>query len=58
MLLDEVARNIQGKCLCALGDFSAEAVISGIERFRKDFEAKVKTSEKPSELKGMPEAAG
>jgi NADH-quinone oxidoreductase subunit F len=45
MLLHDVANNIQGKCLCALGDFSAEAVISGIERFRGDFEARAKPSE-------------
>jgi NADH-quinone oxidoreductase subunit F len=39
-LLKEVASQIKGKCLCALGDFSTEAVISGIERFTADFEAK------------------
>ncbi len=38
-LLDNVARNIQGKCLCALGEFSVQAVITGIERFKPDFEA-------------------
>ncbi|MDH3943851.1 MAG: NADH-quinone oxidoreductase subunit NuoF [Anaerolineae bacterium] len=37
ILLDEVAQNIKGKCLCALGDFSTEAIISGIERFPDDF---------------------
>jgi NADH-quinone oxidoreductase subunit F len=36
-LLLEVANQMKGKCLCALGDFSTEAVISGIERFREDF---------------------
>lgn len=40
ILLTDVANNIKGKCLCALGDFATEAVISGIERFRNDFEAK------------------
>jgi NADH-quinone oxidoreductase subunit F len=39
-LLKQVASQIKGKCLCALGDFSAEAVVSGIERFAADFEAK------------------
>jgi NADH-quinone oxidoreductase subunit F len=38
-LLADVATQIKGKCLCALGDFSTEAVLSSIERFRADFEA-------------------
>ncbi len=37
-----VAKQIQGKTLCALGEFSTMAVVTGIERFREDFEAKVK----------------
>ncbi len=37
-LLDTVARQMQGKCLCALGEFSTMAVTSGIEKFRSDFE--------------------
>ena len=37
-LLQDVANQIKGKCLCALGDFSTEAVLSGIERFKVDFE--------------------
>ncbi len=40
-LLNEVAGNVKGKCLCALGDFSTEAVMSSIQRFRHDFEIKV-----------------
>lgn len=38
-LLEDVACQIKGKCLCALGEFSIEAVLSGIERFRSDFES-------------------
>jgi len=37
-LLREVASQMKGKCLCALGDFSTEAVITGLDRFRADFE--------------------
>lgn len=37
-LLREVAQQVKGKCLCALGEFSIEAVISGIERFEPDFQ--------------------
>jgi NADH-quinone oxidoreductase subunit F len=43
-LLHNVAKQIENKCLCALGEFSIQAVITGIERFPGDFEAKVKTS--------------
>ena len=38
-LLHEVASQIQGKCLCALGEFAVEPVLSAIERFKPDFEA-------------------
>jgi NADH-quinone oxidoreductase subunit F len=40
-LLDSVAKSIQGKCLCALGEFAAGAVSSGIAHFREDFELRV-----------------
>ncbi|HEX9387287.1 MAG TPA: NADH-quinone oxidoreductase subunit NuoF [Anaerolineales bacterium] len=36
-LLLNVAKQIQGKCLCALGEFSTMAVVTGIERFPQDF---------------------
>ncbi|MEW5867961.1 MAG: NADH-quinone oxidoreductase subunit NuoF [Chloroflexota bacterium] len=36
-LLHEVASQMKGKCLCALGEFAIEAVLSGIERFPGDF---------------------
>lgn len=38
-LLNNVAKQMQGKCLCALGEFATMAVVSGIEKFRADFEA-------------------
>ena len=40
-LLQEVARQIQGKCLCALGEFSTMPVVSAIEQFRADFDAHI-----------------
>jgi NADH-quinone oxidoreductase subunit F len=46
-LLYDVASQIKGKCLCALGDFSTEAVISGIDRFRADFEKAVGQEAQP-----------
>jgi NADH-quinone oxidoreductase subunit F len=36
--LYDVASQVRGKCLCALGEFSIEAVMSGIDRFHNDFE--------------------
>jgi NADH-quinone oxidoreductase subunit F len=36
-LLYDVAENIQGKCLCALGEFSVMGVLTSIERFPEDF---------------------
>lgn len=38
-LLNQVALQMQGKCLCALGEFSTLAVVSSIARFRPDFES-------------------
>ena len=46
---NDVASQIKGKCLCALGDFSTEAVLSGIERFRADFEAKANRRSRAAE---------
>ncbi len=45
LLLKEVAGQIRGKCLCALGEFSIEAVLSGMERFPEDFTADVAMKE-------------
>jgi NADH-quinone oxidoreductase subunit F len=36
-LLLKVARQMQNKCLCPLGEFSTMAVVTGIERFPDDF---------------------
>jgi NADH-quinone oxidoreductase subunit F len=41
-LLDSVAKQIQNKCLCALGEFSIQAVMTSLERFPQDFETKIK----------------
>ncbi|MEI7845900.1 MAG: NADH-quinone oxidoreductase subunit NuoF [Chloroflexota bacterium] len=41
-LLKNVATQVNGKCLCALGDFSTMAVTSALERFPEDFAEKVK----------------
>ncbi|MBI3738102.1 MAG: NADH-quinone oxidoreductase subunit NuoF [Chloroflexi bacterium] len=36
-LLLNVAKQMQNKCLCPLGEFSTMAVVTGIERFSQDF---------------------
>ena len=38
-MLNTVASQMVGKCLCALGEFSTMAVMTGIKQFREDFEA-------------------
>lgn len=40
-LADLVAHGIEGKCLCALGEFAIMPVMSGIRLFRDDFEAHI-----------------
>ncbi|MEN6483151.1 MAG: NADH-quinone oxidoreductase subunit NuoF [Anaerolineaceae bacterium] len=42
-LLKNVALGIQGKCFCALGEFSTMAVVSAIDKFRSDFDAHVRS---------------
>jgi NADH-quinone oxidoreductase subunit F len=46
-LLLNVAKQIQGKCLCALGEFSTMAVVTGIERFPQDFKNAVSPESLP-----------
>ncbi len=41
-LLFSVAKQMQGKCLCPLGEFATMAVVTGIERFPQDFKEAVK----------------
>jgi NADH-quinone oxidoreductase subunit F len=43
-LLRDVALQMQNKCLCPLGEFSTMAVISGIQKFRPDFDAAVRST--------------
>ncbi len=41
-LLHSVGIGVQGKCLCALGEFAALAVTSAVERFRPEFDLHVR----------------
>ncbi|MHB8933263.1 MAG: complex I 51 kDa subunit family protein, partial [Bellilinea sp.] len=40
-LLSSVARQMQNKCLCALGEFSTQPVVTSIDKFRDDYMARV-----------------
>jgi NADH-quinone oxidoreductase subunit F len=40
-LLENVASNMQGKCLCALGEFATSPVLSTIRHFLDEYKAKV-----------------
>ena len=42
-LLQSVAGQMQNKCFCALGEFSTMAVMSGLQHFRADFEARLES---------------
>ena len=42
-LLDEIAHNIAGRSFCPLGDAAATPIMSGIKRFRDEFEAGLTT---------------
>ncbi len=44
-LLLDIADNIAGKTLCALGDAAAGPVISFVKKFRADFEARIRSEE-------------
>jgi NADH-quinone oxidoreductase subunit F len=46
-LLNNVADQIQGKCLCPLGDFAAAPVLTSLKQFRADFDAHTTDGKKP-----------
>jgi NADH-quinone oxidoreductase subunit F len=44
-LLENIANQIKGKCLCALGEFAVSPVLSTIAHFLDEYKAKVQTDE-------------
>ncbi|MBM4424635.1 MAG: NADH-quinone oxidoreductase subunit NuoF [Chloroflexi bacterium] len=46
-LLNSVASQVQGKCLCPLGEFAVTPVLSSLKAFRADFDARAKDAAKP-----------
>lgn len=63
-LLQSVAKNMQGKCLCALGEFATSPILSTINHFVDEYKAKVPAATAPTdgdrreELAQAPTAAG
>ena len=47
-LLDNVAENIMGRTICALGDAAAMPVRAMIKHFRHEFEAKIASVNAPA----------
>lgn len=56
-LLNDVADQILGRVLCALGDFSTMAVTTGIKQFREDFLASLRQPVVPPGGEPVPEIA-
>jgi NADH-quinone oxidoreductase subunit F len=46
-LLNNVAGQVQGKCLCPLGEFAITPMLSSLKTFRADFDAHAKDAPKP-----------
>jgi NADH-quinone oxidoreductase subunit F len=53
-LIDNIAKNMAGVTLCALGDFAANPIIHTIKNFPDDFKQHIA---KPAEKKPTPKAA-
>jgi NADH-quinone oxidoreductase subunit F len=47
-LLQTVASQVAGKCLCPLGEFAVAPVLSGLQKFRADFDAHAKDGKAPA----------
>jgi len=57
-LLEDVASNMQGKCLCALGEFATSPVLSTIHHFLDEYRAKVRgDDDAPEASQETPQAA-
>jgi len=50
-LLQEVANQIIGKCLCPLGEFATSPVLSSFKHFQAEYEARATDAKKPAAAK-------
>ena len=60
-LIEDVATQMQGKCLCALGDFATSPILSTLKHFRSEYMVYVepaKPAAKPAARAAAPAAAG
>jgi len=55
-LLNNVASQVQGKCLCPLGEFAVTPMLSGLKLFRADFDSHATDAKtaKPAPVKAAP----
>ncbi len=44
-LIEDVAMQMQGKCLCALGDFATSPILSSVKHFRSEYDAYVASAQ-------------
>ncbi len=54
-LLESIAKNMTGKCLCALGEFATSPVLSSIKHFLPEYQAKVALN-RPASAVSLPMA--
>ena len=57
-LLESVANNMTGKCLCALGEFATSPVLSSIRHFLPEYKAKVSSAAHQAARASIPVAIG
>ena len=50
-LLQDVANQIIGKCLCPLGEFATSPVLSSFKHFQSEYEARATDAKKPAPAK-------
>ncbi|MGF1505829.1 MAG: NADH-quinone oxidoreductase subunit NuoF [Anaerolineae bacterium] len=53
--MDSVAAQMQGKCICALGEFAVNPVMATIKHFREDYDAAVAAAQGSGDIPVMPE---
>ena len=58
-VLENVANQMQGKCLCALGEFATSPVLSTVKHFLPEYQAKVAAARngQPAQRRAVPVAA-
>jgi NADH:ubiquinone oxidoreductase subunit F (NADH-binding) len=56
-LLNDVASQIAGKCLCPLGEFSVAPVLTSLKGWRADFDAHAKDAKKAAPARPAARAA-